>query len=77
MRMLIAQRCLTQVQGVVKDQREKCKVAEGVEAERYLDEGKKYVELGLRVGKLLAKMGISPITLKHSIDAVEELKREW
>jgi hypothetical protein len=35
------------------------------------------VELGLRVGKLLAKMGISPITLKHSIDAVEELKREW
>lgn len=35
------------------------------------------VELGSRVGKLLAKMGISPITLKHSIDAVEELKREW
>jgi hypothetical protein len=46
MRMLIAQRCLTQVQGVVKDQREECKVAEGVEAERYLDEGKKYVEQG-------------------------------
>lgn len=35
------------------------------------------VELGLRVGKLLAKMRVSPITLKHPIDAVEELKREW
>jgi hypothetical protein len=31
---------------VVKDQREECKVAEGVEAERCLDEGKKYVEQG-------------------------------
>jgi hypothetical protein len=35
------------------------------------------VELGLRVGRLLAKMGVSPLTLKHPIDAVEELRREW
>jgi hypothetical protein len=32
--------------GVVKVQREECKVAEGVEVERYLDEGRKYVEQG-------------------------------
>jgi len=35
------------------------------------------VELGLRVGRLLAKMRVSPLTLKHPIDAVEELRREW
>ncbi|MCS7369641.1 MAG: hypothetical protein NDF57_08010 [archaeon GBS-70-058] len=35
------------------------------------------MELGLRVGRLLAKMNISPLTLKHPVNAVEELKREW
>jgi hypothetical protein len=34
-------------------------------------------ELGRRLGKLLAKMRVSPLTLSHPVDAVEELKREW
>jgi len=34
-------------------------------------------ELGRRLGRLLAKMRVSPLTLSHPVDAVEELKREW
>ena len=34
-------------------------------------------ELGRRLGKLLAKMRASPLTLSHPVDAVEELEREW
>lgn len=34
-------------------------------------------ELGRRLGKLLAEMRVSPLTLSHPVDAVEELKREW
>jgi hypothetical protein len=34
-------------------------------------------QLGHRLGKLLAKMHVSPLTLSHPVDAVEELKREW
>jgi hypothetical protein len=34
-------------------------------------------ELGRRLGKLLAKMRVSPLTLSHPVDVVEELKREW
>ena len=34
-------------------------------------------ELGRRVGELLARMGVSPLTLRHPVNAVEELRREW
>jgi hypothetical protein len=34
-------------------------------------------ELGQRVGKVLAKMDISPLTLIHSVNIVEELRKEW
>jgi len=34
-------------------------------------------ELGRRLGKLLAKMRVSPLTLSHPVDAVKELEREW
>ena len=34
-------------------------------------------ELGRRLGKLLAKMRVSPLTLSHPVDVVEELEREW
>ncbi len=34
-------------------------------------------ELGSRLGRLLARMRVSPLTLSHPVDAVEELEREW
>jgi len=34
-------------------------------------------ELGSRLGRLLARMRASPLTLSHPVDAVEELEREW
>jgi hypothetical protein len=34
-------------------------------------------ELGRRLGKLLAKMRVSPLTLSRPVDVVEELEREW
>jgi hypothetical protein len=34
-------------------------------------------ELGKRIGSLLAKMKVSPLTLKHTVDAVKELKENW
>jgi hypothetical protein len=34
-------------------------------------------ELGKRIGSLLAKMKVSPLTLKHPVDAVKELKDNW
>ena len=34
-------------------------------------------ELGRRLGRLLARMRVSPLTLSHPVDAVEELEREW
>jgi len=34
-------------------------------------------ELGRRLGKLLARMRVSPLTLSHPVDAVKELEREW
>jgi hypothetical protein len=43
-------------------------------------EGKKYTIAMLCIkcfAILLFKMGISPLSLKHPINAVEELKKEW
>jgi pimeloyl-ACP methyl ester carboxylesterase len=34
-------------------------------------------ELGRRLGRLLARMRVSLLTLSHPVDAVEELEREW
>jgi hypothetical protein len=34
-------------------------------------------ELGRRLGRLLARMRVSPLTLTHPVDAVEELERGW
>ena len=34
-------------------------------------------ELGRRIGSLLARMKVSPLTLKRPVDAVKELEENW
>ena len=34
-------------------------------------------ELGYRIGRLLAKMNVPPITLKHKVNIEEEEEEEW
>jgi hypothetical protein len=34
-------------------------------------------ELGRRIGRLLAKMNVSPLTLKHEVNIEEEEEEEW